>query len=1014
MIFSAAPNFERRGVIAGFVLSLGAGLRPAVTKGVLFAQDTLYRPSLAPQLPLAPASTQSWLYYNSASGFYWASSPTHADDAFLGWVVTDSTSVILVSVQQLGSGETAGLISSTGSTLQPGGATGAEIQDVEIIAAVYRYTEPDASGARQVISEIIYRPPDDSVIAVHAYLEAPAAVYGTGVAGLAIAGSAIASSSAGTQDLGRYGSAAYESLVDGTVKVILGAVPEPKEEQSWRVYLCACTATVEKPLYTVSSETPTPNIVFTVKPYAGLAVGVEWCPNPTMLSVVPEYEFRSSQWFHRVTVVWVDPTYAAYPDRVALYSGCHVILEDPEGNREDKGFVAAGIQTWTSAWRPCPTSPQAWKVWLPGSDRQNRLNSISTWVTPGMGLYISSPASVPNVTGFSISYAYEEDQWGRRALVLTMNFTRPDDPQWCYFDLWAMGPSGVWENYGWWVDKVRIYQLPSVSYVWDFAAVAYDVNGKNRDGLAMVAVPGTWPDGTPTYSRIILPPAEAEPIANFTADYQYRINADGQRVMVIWPTFTKPDDPTWAALKFDVVINGGSVVTLGYPATSGEEHQVSDFPKSIESWAFYAYSRDVNGKISSTGVRYPASGWVSVGPPPEGSSGQEFTSLVTGQSASLTSGQDAQGVEIFGYAGAYTPPSTASDPTFGGVALIAENQTTGWRNELANKGPEDATFNTSKWPMANGETWTVWFVSVDVNGNRNSIVAGVTPRIVGLVVGASATGTLKANRLKTETMSTELSVYNEKLRVTPSSIGSDKVSTILTGQVTAGLFFGHSLICGLNNIYTEINNQLGADMEPTGVLVMNQDGSMPVFVQPGNLQIRETDSWLTPRVWLGYTATSDTALILYNSGAKAWVKATSASGYIALGSLQQVILSSSGGLTIDSTQAIDLSRNFYANEVYANGAKVITSDRHILCRAIDPISGSYQYYGQDVVRTMLTSCTLLAKSIGLRVTKDGNGFVTDVHLQANGSDVTTVDLGYTFSATGGYLQFVGGACVASG
>jgi len=321
MIFSAAPNFERRGVIAGFVLSLGAGLRPAVTKGVLFAQDTLYRPSLAPQLPLAPASTQSWLYYNSASGFYWASSPTHADDAFLGWVVTDSTSVILVSVQQLGSGETAGLISSTGSTLQPGGATGAEIQDVEIIAAVYRYTEPDASGARQVISEIIYRPPDDSVIAVHAYLEAPAAVYGTGVAGLAIAGSAIASSSAGTQDLGRYGSAAYESLVDGTVKVILGAVPEPKEEQSWRVYLCACTATVEKPLYTVSSETPTPNIVFTVKPYAGLAVGVEWCPNPTMLSVVPEYEFRSSQWFHRVTVVWVDPTYAAYPDRVALYSG---------------------------------------------------------------------------------------------------------------------------------------------------------------------------------------------------------------------------------------------------------------------------------------------------------------------------------------------------------------------------------------------------------------------------------------------------------------------------------------------------------------------------------------------------------------------------------------------------------------------------------------------------------------------------------------------------------------------
>jgi hypothetical protein len=59
-----------------------------------------------PTLPAAPASAQSWLFYNSTSGFYWAASktPTTAGDAFLGWVVTNATQVIAWSSSILGSG----------------------------------------------------------------------------------------------------------------------------------------------------------------------------------------------------------------------------------------------------------------------------------------------------------------------------------------------------------------------------------------------------------------------------------------------------------------------------------------------------------------------------------------------------------------------------------------------------------------------------------------------------------------------------------------------------------------------------------------------------------------------------------------------------------------------------------------------------------------------------------------------------------------------------------------------
>jgi len=107
MQVDAPPNFYRPGVIAGFAFYFtsaeGLGYERVVfcSKGVLFAQDTLYRPATFPTLPLVPLNQQSWLFYNSSSGFYWgdSSTPNLPDDAALGWAVADDIRIRAVSRQ---------------------------------------------------------------------------------------------------------------------------------------------------------------------------------------------------------------------------------------------------------------------------------------------------------------------------------------------------------------------------------------------------------------------------------------------------------------------------------------------------------------------------------------------------------------------------------------------------------------------------------------------------------------------------------------------------------------------------------------------------------------------------------------------------------------------------------------------------------------------------------------------------------------------------------------------------
>ncbi len=100
--FTPADQVEAQlgvnGVISGFALSTSSSLTPGLTTGILFAQGSSYAPASSPVIAAAPASLTSYLFYNSASGFYWQSSAVgaHAGDALIGQVVTSATAVTAV------------------------------------------------------------------------------------------------------------------------------------------------------------------------------------------------------------------------------------------------------------------------------------------------------------------------------------------------------------------------------------------------------------------------------------------------------------------------------------------------------------------------------------------------------------------------------------------------------------------------------------------------------------------------------------------------------------------------------------------------------------------------------------------------------------------------------------------------------------------------------------------------------------------------------------------------------
>jgi hypothetical protein len=86
------------GVASGLTLSTSVTLTPGITAGVLYAQGQRVPFNSVPTIPAAPASGTNYLFYNSATGFYYQSSPVGATagDALIGQVTTSGSAVTAV------------------------------------------------------------------------------------------------------------------------------------------------------------------------------------------------------------------------------------------------------------------------------------------------------------------------------------------------------------------------------------------------------------------------------------------------------------------------------------------------------------------------------------------------------------------------------------------------------------------------------------------------------------------------------------------------------------------------------------------------------------------------------------------------------------------------------------------------------------------------------------------------------------------------------------------------------
>jgi hypothetical protein len=87
------------GVVSGFSLATSATLTPGLSAGALYAQGIRYAPTTAPALTAAPASSTSYLFYNSTGGFYYnlTGATSTPGDAFIGIVAANATAVTSVT-----------------------------------------------------------------------------------------------------------------------------------------------------------------------------------------------------------------------------------------------------------------------------------------------------------------------------------------------------------------------------------------------------------------------------------------------------------------------------------------------------------------------------------------------------------------------------------------------------------------------------------------------------------------------------------------------------------------------------------------------------------------------------------------------------------------------------------------------------------------------------------------------------------------------------------------------------
>jgi len=170
------------------------------------------------------------------------------------------------------------------------------------------------------------------------------------------------------------------------------------------------------------------------------------------------------------------------------------------------------------------------------------------------------------------------------------------------------------------------------------------------------------------------------------------------------------------------------------PAIQKMTLEVIDWPKVAEAWTLIAISVDIFGKQSddpaNPGVNCPRVTW-NIGPPGTGGAGSENTTGQAGISGvTITTEQELNNDGVVMIRHKITGWTNSTVNSFGGVS-IARVYASDLTKAIYWDAAKDATTLMTDWePAPTARTWDFYFVSRDMQGKRNTIVNGFTPKVV--------------------------------------------------------------------------------------------------------------------------------------------------------------------------------------------------------------------------------------------------------------------------------------------
>lgn len=631
-------------------------------------------------------------------------------------------------------------VSSTSTVTQP--VPG----DVTLGTPTYRLGQPDADGKVLVLVTVPYTPPspigtfDRVIIYLQAPDDAAPRAIVSDVGGFVIGPAADASRIVPVGNPINKGTVPYKA----DELILAFSHPAPPQNEVWRIYAVSGSSTVENKLVRADLSGASPSVTITISVPAAGPSGAEYVPLAASFSMIPGFPAYSFQdggdqlW--GVAVQW---TNATTDPRFPKLDGYYIVWEYYDGRRERAGFVSPFDLRYDSDRWPVPGAPEFFTLYLVSAAEGGRLaNSIIPGTTPSLRFEIKRQDGTAGreyanlITNPAASATYDVDGSGQKAIRIDTSWVEPTEDQDPRFAGTIVTLRIAAEDFSTELTGIEA-DSPAVSFIppeiadkpASIAFISADTSGRKN----------TYVNGVTPEIPITLPGIDID-VANvtgFSVTTGYRTNGDGQKVLVITPYFTPPADPQWASISFEVEISGDpATYVLGFPFEGGEagEALITDFPQAAESWAFRARSIDVNGQAKNGFVRFPASGYITVGPPTLGPAGTEYTGHVTGASASVSTQTTSDGTVQQRLTLLYSPPS---DVTWGGVELRVYDGST-----LVDKVRSSASPGAVTATFANPSTSVIltWkLVSFDVNGKANSETGG-TPQ--GTVIVGSAAGTL--------------------------------------------------------------------------------------------------------------------------------------------------------------------------------------------------------------------------------------------------------------------------------